>query len=133
LTKLVTDRHNGRTLSELGATIDRTGRLTFDQTKFDKALIDAPDAVEELLVGGELATKFSDLVEQQVRSGDGVLVTKSNGFTSQIKRYRNDITRIEDAATKLGDRLREQFSALEQAVSNLKTQGNQLASILGSF
>lgn len=131
LSKLVTDRHNGRTLAELGATIDRTGKLTFDATKFDRAMIDSPGAVDELLVGGGLATKLSDLVEEHVRSGDGVLVTKSNGFTSQIKRYRNDITRIEDAATLLGDRLRAQFNALEKAVSAMKTQSAQLASVLG--
>lgn len=132
LTKLVTDRHGDKTLAELGASIDRTGRLTFDTTKFDRALIDDPAAVQGLLVDGGLATAFADLAEQHVRSGDGLLVTKGDGFDRQIAVYQTDVTRIEDAATRLGDRLREQFTALEQAVSTLKQQSSQLASILGS-
>jgi flagellar hook-associated protein 2 len=131
LTKLVTDRHGDKTLAELGATIDRTGRLGFDTTKFDRAMIDDPAAVEALLVGGGLATALSALAEQHVRSGDGVLINKGDAFDRQIAVYRKDVTRIEDAATRLGDRLREQFSALEQAVSALKTQSSQLVAILG--
>ncbi len=131
LTKLITDRHNGGTLAELGAAIDRTGRLTFDQTKFDKALIDHPQAVQDLLVTGGLATKVSDIVEQHVRSGDGILASKGKGFTSQIKSYQANISSIEDSATRLGDRLRAQFSALEKAVSALKTQSSQLTAMFG--
>ena len=120
LTRLVTDRHNGVTLSELGAAIDRTGRIVFDATKFDKALIANPTAVEALLVGGTLSTKLSDLAEQHVRAGDGVLASKGK-----------DVTRIEDAATRLGERLRQQFSDLEKAVSSMKTQSQQLTAMLG--
>ena len=131
LTRLVTDRHNGVTMSELGASIDRTGRMAFDATKFDKAMIANPAAVESLLVGGTLATKLSALAEQHVRAGDGVLTTKGDTFDAQIKNYRKDVTRIEDAATRLGERLRLQFSALEKAVSSMKTQSQQLTSMLG--
>lgn len=130
LTKLATDRHGSKTLAELGASIDRSGKLTFDQTKFDRALIDDPNAVAGLLVDGGLATKLSDLAEQHVRSGDGLLVTKGDGFDKQIKVYQNDVTRIEDAATRLGDRLRAQFEALEKAVSKMKTQSSQLTAML---
>jgi flagellar hook-associated protein 2 len=132
LTKLVTDRHGDRTLAGLGASIDKTGRLTFDTTKFDRALIDDPAAVQALLVDGGLATALANVAEQHVRSGDGLLVGKGDAFDRQIAVYKNDVTRIEDAATRLGDRLREQFSALEQAVSALKNQSSQLAAILGS-
>lgn len=132
LTRLITDRHNGTTLSELGAAIDRTGRLTFDSTKFDKAMMANPSAVQDLLVGGGLATSLADLADTYTRSGDGVLAGKSKGLSAQVKSYQASVTQIEDAATKLGDRLRTQFAALEQAVSALKTQGSQLTSILGN-
>ena len=130
LTKMVTDRHGTKTLAEIGATIDRTGRLTFDSTKLDRALASDPAAIEKLFVTGGLATKLADIVEQHTRTGDGVLSTKDQAFAKQIKTYTADITRIEDAATKLGDRLRAQFSALEKAVSALKAQSAQLSSVL---
>jgi flagellar hook-associated protein 2 len=132
LTRLATDRHGTGTLAQLGASIDRTGKLTFDQTKFDRALIDDPAAVSSLLVGGGLAGKLSDLAEQHVRAGDGLLVSKGDSYDRQIKIYQTDVTRIEDAATRLGDRLRAQFNALEQAVSAMKTQSSQLVAMLGS-
>ncbi len=131
LTRLVTDRHGGMTLAEIGATVDRTGKLTFDQTKFDRAVTANPAAVETLLVAGGLSSAFATLAEQHARTGDGTLAVKGKAFDAQLKAYRADITRIEDAATRTGDRLREQFSALERAVSTLRTQGSQLAAILG--
>lgn len=131
LTRLVTGRHGGKTLAELGAAIDRTGRLTLDTTKLERALTDDPTALQSLLVDGGLATKVADLAEQHTRSGTGILVGKGKALDAQVKLYQTDVDRIEDAATRLGDRLREQFSALEKAVSTMKTQSSQLVAILG--
>jgi flagellar hook-associated protein 2 len=131
MTRLVTDRHGGKTLAEIGGAIDRTGRLTFDATKLEKALIADPKAVEGLFVTGGLATKLSDVVEQHVRSGDGILAAKDKALDAQTKVYKADIARIEDAATRVGDRLREQFNALEKAMSALKSQSSQLTAMFG--
>ncbi|HVV85926.1 MAG TPA: flagellar filament capping protein FliD [Kofleriaceae bacterium] len=131
LTRIITDRHGDYSLADLGASIGKDGTLTFDATKFDSMVISNPNAVQGLLVTGGLSTALSDLCETQVRAGDGVLVTKGDALDSRTKDYQKDIDSIEDAATKMGDRLREQFNALEQAVSNMKAQSSQLTAILG--
>lgn len=131
LTQLVTSRHGGKTLAELGATIDRTGRVVLDATKLERALTDDPNAVQSLLVDGGLAGKLAGLAEQYTRTGNGILAGKGKALDAQVKLYQADVDRIEDAATRLGDRLREQFSALEKAVSTMKTQSSQLVAILG--
>ena len=47
------------------------------------------------------------IVEQHVRSGDGILASKSKGFTSQIKSYRANISTIEDSARARRSRARD--------------------------
>lgn len=129
--RLASSEHGGKTLSSIGITLDRGGRLSLDQTKFDAALDADPRAVESLFVGGGLATKMTSLVETYTRSGDGILVSKGNSLDARIGVYKKDIERIESAASSLGQRLTRQFSVLEQAISKMKSQGSQMMSALG--
>lgn len=131
LGRLATDEHAGKTLAGLGIQIDTGGRLTLDQTKFDAALARDPTAVEALFIGGGLATKMADLTTDYTRSGDGILISKGNSIDARVKVFQHDIERIENAANELGERLTRQFTALEQAISAMKTQSSQLVSILG--
>jgi flagellar hook-associated protein 2 len=129
--RMVTSEHGGRTLAGLGITFDRTGRLALDETKLATALTTDPRAVEKLFVDGGLATKLGELADQYGRSGDGILATKGKALDSQVALYQKQIDRIEDAATRAGDRLREQFTKLEQAVSNMQQQSQRLQALFG--
>jgi flagellar hook-associated protein 2 len=133
LGRLATDEHAGKTLAGLGIRIDTSGRLTLDQSKFDAALTADPAAVEALFVGGGLAKKIADLADLYTRSGDGILTTKGKVIDERTAGYQKDIARIEAAASATGDRLRAQFTALEQAISTMRTQSNQMLSILGQL
>jgi flagellar hook-associated protein 2 len=131
LGKLVTSEHGGKTLAGIGIRLGTTGQLTIDQTKFDAALTADPAAVESLLVGGGFAGKIAELSDTYTRAGDGILSTKGKAIDDRTAMYRKDIERIENAAEKTGDRLRAQFTALEKAISTMKTQSSQMMSILG--
>jgi len=128
---IASSEHGGKTLASIGVSLDRSGRLSLDQTKFDAALSADPNAVEKLFVTGGLAAKMTSLVDTYTRSGDGVLISKGTGYDARIASYQKDITRIENAATSLGERLTRQFTALEKAISAMKTQSTQLMSVLG--
>lgn len=129
--RLASDQHGTATLAGLGISLDSTGRLSLDDTKFTAALDKDATAVESLFVTGGLASKVSDLVTQYTRSGDGILTSKGASLDARVAVYQKDITRIETAATALGERLTRQFSALEQAISKMKTQSSQMMSALG--
>ncbi len=130
---VVTSEHGGKSLAGLGIKIDTAGRLTLDQGKFDAALTSDPAAVEALFVSGGLATKIASLGDVYARAGDGVLSAKGKSIDDRTTAYQKDITRIEDAALAVGERLRAQFTALERAISTMKTQSNQMLSILGQL
>ena len=133
LGRLVTSEHGGATLRGLGVKLDASGRLSLDQSAFDSALSKDPAAVEALFVGGGLASAIATLNEQYTRAGDGVLSAKAKGIDDRTASYQKDISRIENAAAALGDRLRAQFTALERAISTMKTQSTQMLSILGQL
>lgn len=132
LGRLATDSHGDKSLAALGVKIDTGGRLSLDAAKFDAALTSDPAAVEALFVSGGLAGKLDSLVTTYTRAGDGFLTAKGASLDRRVAGYQRDIERIETAATSLGERLTRQFTALEKAISEMKTQSSQLASILGT-
>jgi flagellar hook-associated protein 2 len=131
MNKAATDSHGGKTLAGLGITFDRTGRLSIDDAKLTAAIAADPRAAERLFVDGGLGTKLGDLADQYARSGDGILAAKGKSLDSQAASYQKQIDRIEDAATKVGERLRDQFTKLEKALSTMQQQSARLTAILG--
>ncbi len=131
LGKLVTDEHAGATLRGLGIKLGASGQLSLDATAFDRALSDDRAAAEALFVDGGLAGKITALADTYTRAGDGVLTAKGTSIDQRTARYQRDIERIEAAAAATGDRLRAQFTALERAISTMKTQSSQMMQILG--
>lgn len=139
LGRLVTSDHggdplvagSGKTLSGLGITIDSSGLLTLDATKFETALSTDPAAVEALFVDGGLAGKVATLTDTYARSTDGILMAKNKGIDARSAIYQQDIERIEAAAEATGARMSAQFTKMEQAISNMQSQSDQMMQILG--
>ena len=111
--------------------LDTAGRLSIDDAKLTAAIAADPRAAERLFVDGGLGTKLGDLADQYARSGDGILAAKGKSLDSQAASYQKQIDRIEDAATKVGERLRDQFTKLEKALSTMQQQSARLTAILG--
>ncbi len=121
-------------LGGLGVELDNRGKLTIDSTKFDEAMASDAEAIESLFAGegaGALAQAFSDLSDTYTRSGDGIFEGKNDGIDDRIRGYDDQIERIENRAASLGDRLRRQFSAMEEATIALQTQQSFLLQLVG--
>lgn len=131
LGRLVTDEHGGKTLGGLGIRVDTSGRLSLDASRFDAAIAADPAAVERLFVDGGLGAGLAALTDTYARGGDGMLAAKTKAIDGRVASHRKDIERIEAAAAAAGDRLRAQFTALERAISTMRTQTSQMLSILG--
>jgi flagellar hook-associated protein 2 len=121
----------GTTLGAIGLTRDRTGALTLDDAKLSAALAAHPGAVSDLFVTGGFAAAMTGLTDTYTRAGDGVLASKTAGLSARNKALQGSIDHINARADALKTQLEKQFTALETAMSQLKSQSAYLTSILG--
>jgi flagellar hook-associated protein 2 len=128
----------GASAGSFGITVTRDGTLALDKGKLLTALSDEPTSVRAVLaptaegaVG--VTTLLSDLVKGATRSGDGLITLAIDGQNSLIKDLN---TRIADWDVRLQLRkstLQRTYSALEVALSGLKSQSSWLAGQLNSL
>jgi flagellar hook-associated protein 2 len=75
-------------------------------------------------------------VDDFISSVDGALTSRQKGIQDNIDRIDKNIANEQARVTALQDRLTQKFSALEQMVSQLKSQGDfltqRLAALSGS-
>lgn len=134
---LMSTKFNGLVAVDLGLSLKTNGQMKFDSTVYDKATLTAPDQMVSLLAGTDgFAAKIVSIVDSYTKDGatettDGFLVTKSTSLGKQIEQVQSRIDTINDNATKLSDRMRKIFSALEVTTANINAQGQQLLAVLG--
>jgi flagellar hook-associated protein 2 len=119
------------TLGSIGLTRGTDGSLTLDSSKLTAALAQNPNAVSDLFVTGGFAAATTTLADAYSRPGDGFLASKSTSLTSQSAILQTQADEINTRADALQTQLQAQFTALETSISNLKSQGAYLTSVLG--
>ena len=105
----------------------KIGKLTIDDAALDAALAD-PTKVRELLgAGGRpgFAQKIEALLEAEAGTS-GVLAERLKVNSAEQQRVKDRITSIEQRIAVQEKRLREQFTAMEKALSLSQSQGNWL-------
>lgn len=121
------------TLRDFGVKLQNDGTITFDTAAFATAVDANPAQLEHIFVGQgggtALAAAVTTLANDYTASGTGTLEAKKTGLQSLIKGFTTQIDKIEDGAVALGDRLRLQFSRLEQTMSGLQGQLSYISRI----
>ena len=124
----------GRSPSEIGISITKSGSMEFDQKKFTAAM--ETDAVGTGAMMREIATRVAAVASDASDRYDGQLTTKITGQQSSVRDLGD---RIEDWTRRLDMRrssLERTYSALEVQLSNLNSQSTwlsgQIASLSGS-
>lgn len=137
------------------------GKLYFDQEKFEAALADDPDSVIRMLTNFEdpvIADTDTDYVKYQktqkselskgifyklyevlnqninkILDNAGSTGTVNNSVLGkQLSEIGERIDTVQERLTQEEDRLWNQFTAMEQALSKLNSQSSYLSSILGT-
>jgi len=116
-------------LSQLGITFDKTGIMSLDSTQLTTALNNDPNALGTLFVQGGLSQKLTDLSNAYTEPGDGILVAKSAGMTTQSNDLQTEIDQINANATALQTQLQAQFNALETTMSTLNSQSSTITKL----
>lgn len=116
------------TLSEIGISFTREGRVELDETKLREVLEEDSQAVYQLLAssgegdeGVGIARRARDLIRGYTQT-DGVIAGRREMFEAQIESTKESIERLEERLVRHEERLYRQFTAMEQALAALQTQ-----------
>jgi len=124
---------NTTSLRDFGVKLQGDGTLQLDAAAFSKAVDADPSKLEHLFVGqggaSAMAASVRTLATEYTATGTGTLDAKKTGLQALIKGFNSQIERIDNNATVLGDRLRLQFSRLEQTMSALQGQLSYISRI----
>lgn len=124
------------TLAGVGVAQGRDGTLTLDAAKLTAALSASPDSIVSLLTddlaGGTdgVMAQLSAAADDFAQSSSGSLSVRIDGIGDRVKDLANQILRMESRLDSYEETLRKQFTALEELVSSLQSQGAQMSGIL---
>jgi len=121
--------YGGSNLGMIGLSRDKTGALTYDSTKLATALAADPNALSTVFVKGGFATAIEGLSDTYTSPTTGILSAKTTGLDDRYKSLQDQIDQINTSADELQTRLQAQFTALEQAMSSLQSQSQQLTAM----
>ena len=114
---------------DVGLSIDRNGKLTLDETKLDTALQNNFGEVSTMFSAGTnnksiysvapagLAGSAVNSIEKMLLS-TGLIDTQSKSATTQIAKYKKELTELDSRMDKLLARYTSQFSIMESMVGN---------------
>jgi flagellar hook-associated protein 2 len=123
------------TLASIGLSLDKTGKLSLDSDKLNKALTADANGVSKLLAGtdggaGGVMDAMSSAVDLYTRVDKGLLVSRSNALTSQTKTLQKRIDAEDVRVNRYADMLRKQFTAMDTQVAGYNSQSAYLTSQL---
>lgn len=119
-------------LSELGLSTNREGVLSLDTAKFSEALKKSPTDVQEFFFSTDSSKSgvgdlLKNYVESYTDSGTGIIDSREKVIEAQIKDTKSQIESFENRLELREKSLRNQFLAMEKALSMLNNQCTWLA------
>ena len=121
----------GNLPSLAGVSIDKSGAVTFDKTKFTEAFAKDPASVEATLT--QTAKNLESVSKGATNASDGMLTMAIKGQDALVKDYTDQITRFNDRMTQREETLTRQYTALDTLLSKMKTQSDWLTGQLASL
>lgn len=127
-----------RTLADVGISTDpNSGKLEFDQAKFETQLADNPEDVSALFseVDGNqgIAAQTLDVVNRMLEDS-GPLSSRTEGLNADLERIQDQRDRLDLRVEAYRERLVRQFTAADQLLAQLNSTqdfvGRQLAALM---
>jgi flagellar hook-associated protein 2 len=112
------------------------GTLVLDGAKLADALTKDPASVRRLLAGDDtvdgFAARFNGLIDPVSRTG-GLIDGRIDGATSELKSVQDAIAQMDQRLSLRETALRAKFTAMETALSQVKSQGSWLSGQLAAL
>jgi len=127
----------GITTGAIGAAIGaNTDQLVVDSTVFNKAMADNPEAVKMLLIGdgttGGVLSKLQTQVNGSLDSVSGFFASRTKTINTQITDLTSTISTRDDELAVYKTELETKFNLMDQMISSMQSQFNNISSLLGS-
>jgi flagellar hook-associated protein 2 len=122
-----------KTLGSIGLAVDRSGKLSLDSTKFDKAITADAAGVSKLLAGtdataaGGVMSIVSNAVDVFTKSGTGLMAGRNDAMAATTKRLQSRIDREEIRINRFAEQLRKQFTTMDTTVAAWNAQSTYLS------
>ena len=121
-------------LSDIGLSLNATGRMELKATKLDEALAN-PSQVKALLNGGGTGDSTAQTgfmkrfrtFADAAQGTDGPLETRTGGLKSQLRRITDRQDALDTRYLGIEARLRKQYDALDQRMSNITATSNSVS------
>lgn len=123
-------------LSDAGISIQADGTLKIDSTKLDAAIKDPTKDLSTLFGNATGKVGIAAVLGNEIDamlSVDGLITNRTNGLNATIKRMNNDKAALETRMTRIEERLRAQFTALDSAMGSLNTTSQYLTQQLAKL
>ena len=128
LTSLVRGEHGGMRLSEVGITLDRSGKMALDQEKFDAAQQNNSAAIEAMFNGeGALLDSLDDMMAPFLKYSTGTFNSRKEALQSNLDCIEDKQATLERKYEMSYDRYLKQFTQM----NTLMNQMNQTMSMFG--
>ena len=120
-------------LSQAGISQAEDGLLTFEESEFTEALSDDYSGVRDLFTqeGANTGTVYllGEAIDQMTDSVDGMFKIRTDAMDDRTEYYEDKIERMERSAASYELMMNAKFTAMEQLLSSLQSQGTALDSM----
>jgi len=137
VTSKVKDSGDYNTLTSVGIEIDRDGVMSFDSSKFTEALEDSPEEVANLFKAENssdsydgMAVRMDSYLDQLMQSNTGLIPRRLDFYDTRIDGLNDDIEDVQRKVEMTRQRYVDQFSAMEEAISEMQSQQSWMMSQL---
>lgn len=114
-----------------GVSIDKTGAITFNKSKFAEAFAKDPVKVESTLTA--TAKSLETVAKNATDASNGALALAIKGQDALVKNYTDQIKKFNERMDSKEDMLTRQYTALDSLLSKMKSQSDWLAGQLKSL
>ncbi|BCL75359.1 flagellar hook-associated protein 2 [Jeongeupia sp. HS-3] len=136
-----------KTLSQLGVSFQKDGKLALDSAKLDKAVTGNLDSVLSFLGAydktknptkapdssqGSFGVALNDMLDKMLTKG-GTLDSRTDGINQSIKQLGRQQDTMTTKLTETEARLRKQYVALDQTLTKMQQSSSSLMAMLSSL
>jgi len=113
--------------TDFGFTMNRTGFLDFDSSKFADLLKTKPDKVEDFLSGDDGAfTKMLDSINSLTQGPNSTLELLSQQYTNEEKSYQSTIDKTQDRLNARYETMAAQFASYDSMINSYNIQSQTI-------
>ncbi|HRJ23416.1 MAG TPA: flagellar filament capping protein FliD [Thauera sp.] len=132
----ITGLTGANSLSQVGISFDKDGKLALDSTKFTAALNDTSKDVAAFFTGKDgvkgFASSFSAQLDGLI-ARDGLINSRTEGINSTIKSLTTQYDTMEARLAKMEERYRKQYSTLDTLLNGLTQTSTYLMQQLANL